>query len=481
VRYLIALIALFTLAAACGSGDASSPSPSAPASATANATRTPFPTVAPPEVLAAVPEGRLVITGPDSFVISGGEATRLPNAEVFPSPDGAGAVFVRKAGNNTWDAIGVITGGEARIIEEWEPSWYPAVAWDRDGSRFAYSVEPLSYATDDPIDIWVVGADGGKRKKYASSAYPRPAGWAADGRLLAWVDDGYKLIAADGTTEAVPLTPEENTFGMTLSPDGTRIASQAGWVEEKPNSQTLHYTGLWVYDIAARVWTKVADLGLSVSRPTAFVSADVLAALARKGAPPLSWAPDSTSIVYSNFIEPEDETEPWSSELWIVYLNGELPGGGYQSVMLADGGFGPEWSADSKYVSFVDGERQAGYHRPHGEIHTLSFTTDAVNTGQAKTTAWASNGNLVSCQTNGIRIWDPETGQITEVLDADGEQVHGAYITGDSAWSPSGRYVAFDAPQGALGGAAVYILDTEAAELTTLISSGGYFAAAWLE
>jgi hypothetical protein len=469
MRYLIALIALLSLAAACGGDDDGAASLSAPATATAKPTRTPLPTPAPPEVLAAVPEGRLVVGGTATFAISGDEAARLPDGEVFPSPEGTAAAFVRAGVPNAWDAIGVLSNGELQIIEEWDDlPWYPSVVWDRDGSRFAYAIERTASTGSEPTDIWVVNADGSGRTRFASAPGAVPFGWAADGRLIAWVNTGYALVSADGAPEAMAPLPEDRAFAWSISPDGTRIAVTAGYTEGQPGVEVMHFSGLWVYDIGAAEYTRVADMSMTVRRPTAFVSADASLARARKGPPPVAWSPAGDSIVFTK-AQFDAGTNEYTSELWIVYLEP-----GYPSERLAGEVYQPQWSADGSFVSYIGEDGIAGYYRPRGAGETLTY---AAATGGATSTAWTASGRLVTCGANGVSIYDPASGQATNALDAAGGQVFGAHITDDSAWSPSGRYVAFE-----IGGteAGVYMLDTETASLTRVIAGAGYLAVAWV-
>ncbi len=499
MRYLTAGLAAVAVAvavltvAACGDGGGQPQTPSGtptPASpATSGASRL---AAVPPEPVGEVPEGVLLVSryaGEEpatSYALSAdGRVQTVSEAHrVLPSPDRmhVAMVWVDSA---TWGSrqdrpaeVRIVTAQGEELFAARAPqasnfrdASFPALLWSADGSEVAYTLPDEEHPT--LSHVYIVNADGSGQRRITSS----PKEYS----LLAWIGErglligesgagGSRLVLAGKEERELPVPPEAFSFwAFTLSPDGRYLAFYSGSWEEME---------LWALDLDSGQSRLVADAGGTVRRPGAglFVSAGLPLGLdiagandpLLKGPPPILWSPDSRRIVYSR--SRTDENGVFSSQLRVV----DIVSGQDVAVVEDQNSWLASWSPNGRYLATVAG----GYvvlFKPDGS----GGKTDV----RAEQLVWSKDGRLIASYAGAINMVDPDSGQVREVLTADGKKVYGAQMW-EPVWSPSGRYLAFPTfettPDYNLPYGSLYVLDSQTGEATLILEKGSFRPVGWL-
>jgi Tol biopolymer transport system component len=203
-------------------------------------------------------------------------------------------------------------------------TYYSSVALSPKGTRIAETVDPSA-------DLWVTDLNGGGRIRLTAERTSNPV-WSPDERELAYahVDDSgvpkSLARAADGTGSEKVLSPEPIWQTPTdWSPDGKYILYDRG------DPGTAH------------VWAMPVTLG---GKPFPVAQSE-------------SWERDghfSADGKWVAFTSRESGTDQ-------VYVT-RFPGPGPKWQVSVNGGVGPRWSADGKWISYWNGAQNVLFKRP---------------------------------------------------------------------------------------------------------------------
>jgi len=165
--------------------------------------------------------------------IDGSGRTRLTNSAVNSrpvwSPDGQRIAFVRQDSQSDFPDIYLMSADGSNVLRRTVGAGYGSVAWSPDGQKLAVSTEGLYESS-----MWVIKVtDDGSAPLHIAADGRTPA-WSPDGQKIAFIrvsgDDGYDALAtvnADGTGTTQITANSGGRYGLSWSPDGRRLASEA--------------------------------------------------------------------------------------------------------------------------------------------------------------------------------------------------------------------------------------------------------------
>jgi Tol biopolymer transport system component len=203
-------------------------------------------------------------------------------------------------------------------------SYYSSVALSPKGTRIAETIDPTA-------DLWVTDLNGGGRIRLTADRTSNPV-WSPDERQVAYahIDDSgvpkTLVRAADGTGNEQVLSPEPIWQTPTdWSPDGRYILYDRG------DPGTAH---VWAMTVAA------------AGRPFPVAQTE---SWERDG----HFSPDGNWVVFTSRESGADQ----------VYVT-RFPGPGPKWQVSVNGGVGPRWSADGRWISYWNGAQNVLIKRP---------------------------------------------------------------------------------------------------------------------
>jgi serine/threonine-protein kinase len=310
---------------------------------------------------------------------------------------------------------------DAAGVEEW-PAWSP------DGKQLVYTADADGFK-----QLFVrTLATGGERRLTRSGCDEIQPTWSPDGRTLAFVRasapggrldpsdiNGWYYDGGDIWTLDLPTGKQdkliERAFGPAWSPDGSRLAFDAGWAGPH------------------RIW--VADArGLNPRQ----ISSDSNDAVVHAGA---RWSPDGKHVVFRRI-----EKIQWDIAVADV--------AGSRVTRLTNDivpDIDPTWSPDGRSIYFAS-QRGGGlnvWRLPVDRNGAKNGALEQLTTGAGDDVqpAPSPDGKRLAFSVRGINsdVWrlpvSPETGKVT----GDPEPVVvTTRVQSRGAWSPDGRMIAFN-------------------------------------
>ncbi|WP_419838656.1 cell wall-binding repeat-containing protein [Candidatus Poriferisodalis sp.] len=170
-----------------------------------------------------------------------------------------------------------------------------------------------------------------------------------------------------------------------------------------------------------------------------------------------AWSPDCTKIAYTGW------TEPYIGAFYIAGVDGSDP------VMVFDHGAGsPAWSPDGSKIAF---DRSSGkWVKGDPVSHIFVVDADGSNLVQLtsgefgdRSPSWSPDGKRIAFARQDLNnregIYEQYDDVFIAVVDADGSKLktltEGGLSDGYPAWSPDGRWIAYDRGQD------LWLMDTE--------------------
>jgi Tol biopolymer transport system component/predicted Ser/Thr protein kinase len=430
------------------------------------------------------------------------------NFEPAWSPDGKRIAYYSKQRGGIWTVPA--TGGEARQLTDFgsHPAWSP------DGKQIAFQSSPLtdlgSFARNalSPSTLWLVAADGGEPPRQLTQAGTAPGGqgspaWSPDGKRIAFEVNTYNLsyiwtIAADGS-DARPLFPQRDSpsaslgYAPTYAPDGKSVLYHRGTVFQvrvnpatgEAIGESTQVTSIAQLPSAIRRVSFSADgkrIAYNVLRRTESIAsvrlqkktseaagapfAVVSNATGRNNFPVFS--PDGRRIAYSSCSVGGSGCDIWlansdgsnQTQLTTSEANELLPSwfpDGKQIAYISDiKGYRSLWAINlntKREQMLLDVKSNLEYARlsPDGKQVAFNFTRDGV-----------------------INVWTAMLGGEPKQLTFDKEQM------GFPAWSPDGKFLAFQVKRGDDTNVVVMPSDGRAAPEQITFDKGQSWVFDWL-
>ena len=363
--------------------------------------------------------------------------TRTATEETAPawSPDGQRIAFASDSG--IW-VMGVDGGGRRRITSN---TWDDAPAWSPDGSSIAFdrNVDLSSLNAT----ILVASVDGTGERRITVGDTPS---WSPDGETLVFARNfngrasELFLVRMDGSGLLQLTRNDVSDTDPAWSPDGKTIAFVRDdhlFVMNADGSNARPLAGggdfafdehpSWALDGSRIMFARKGDIYV-VGRDGSNLrrlTNDATGSLLRRP----SWAPDGSRFAYADAID---------SEIWV------LKGGGTRFAAITHNGaddHSPVWSPSARRIAFVSADKP-----DIGTARWNVFVANADGTGLRRLThttqadgldpvAWAADGTRIAF-TSGSGLF---------VVSASGTAER-RLVRGDllvPAWSPDTRKIAF--------------------------------------
>ncbi len=385
-----------------------------------------------------------------------------PTSNLAVSPDGQQLAFVWTDAKNVERATALMVlptaGGEPReLLRAQDPAWIGVTAWPPDSRHIIYARSV--YVEKPTFELWRISADGGEPQKlglvmeglepYGLTIHPdgkRIAFTAGTGREEVWVLKNF-LPGAKAPGE-----------GSRILFDSNRSGSDEIYVMDADGSSVRQLTNIGRKEVSSRVPDWSPDRGRIVfqsNRTGPWGDLYVMDADGgnlrqltdtpdtSEGGP--AWSPDARRIAYNRAAIAEDGTRG-RSQIWIVDADGS------NARALTSGtsrNWYPAWSSDGSMLAFASDR--------DGDIDLYLMNADGTDVRQLTNAegddagpAWSPDGREIAFDSMRDGNWE------LYLMAADGSNVRRLTHTPDRsearpAWSPDGKRIAFNAgKEGAL-------------------------------
>jgi TolB protein len=351
----------------------------------------------------------LVTTGASSAVLSplGAPPVVLPNFVALTwTPDGSRLIGTTTTGVVTLESVS-LDGADSHVISE------TSVTADR--HLLSPDGRSLVFARPPDGDVVVTDLEGKLVRDLGSRPWPGQTvfdpRWSPDGRhVLLWTEQRQPIVA-DVATGAVQtlVRPTETTDQPVWSPDGSVLAT--------------------VTDTRSNTHVYVARVDGTGARR---ISSDT----APEDTP--AWSPDGTRVAYIRDVG--------SGALMVADLHGHVRTVGHLSAGVWVGCCRPQWSADGKHIAVAVSRGIEIVDVDTGRTHMLRrrYSQPAGISPDARTIAYVygvggDRERIGVDSRSGRRLWSVPVGNVSS--DTDPSEPG---IAGPLAWSPDGRWLAFE-------------------------------------
>jgi Tol biopolymer transport system component len=319
----------------------------------------------------------------------------------------------------------------------------------------------LAYAVDG--DIYVAEWDGSNAVRIADGRPPSDCQdvgeysahgpiWSPDGRYLAYrhmncngpafqtPGSWWDVVISDAEGNVVTSFPSQG-WGISWSPDSTRVAVLVHWFETGEEPRTI---GIYGIDGERQTLLTPHVIGGGEADPV--------------------WSPDGRSLLLGNF---------------------EIPLDGSPPRPLPIEGVGRTYSPDGSRVAY--NSRSSHFVRPRTRSSLVIAAADGSNPQEVfgdrvGSIAWSPTGDRIAFTSwNGteLRLLDVATGTVTLLTETDGSDMHSVIAGGPFEFSPEGDRILFSRTEDeGTGASSLWSVNADGSNLRRLVA--GTASGDWL-